>query len=146
MAPRTAAAHALPTADAAARSSRSPHVNSPCVVAIVDDDAGVRGSLDSLIRSAGAVPRCFASAEELLGDPAHREISCIVADIHMPGMTGLDLQAEMARLGWGQPFILMTAHPTDAAREQAAQGGAYAFLEKPIDPDELLDAISCAIG
>lgn len=133
-------------ADAAACNVRSPSVNSPFVVAIVDDDAGVRGSLDSLIRSTGAIPRCFASAEDLLDDPALGEISCIVADIQMPGMTGLDLQVEVARRGWRQPFILMTAHPTDAAREQAAQGDAYAFLAKPIDPDELLEAIATAVG
>ncbi|WP_066801370.1 response regulator transcription factor [Sphingomonas soli] len=114
------------------------------IIAIVDDDPGVRGSLDSLMRSAGITPRCFASAEELLGDPAAAGLCCILADIHMPGMTGLALQAELVRRGWPQPMILMTAHPTDAARQQAMAGGAAAFLTKPIDPDALLEAIASA--
>jgi len=117
---------------------------STSIIAIVDDDPGVRGSLDSLMRSAGMTPRCFASAEELLEDSAPGKLCCIVADIHMPGMTGLGLQAETRRRGWRQPMILMTAHPTDAAREQAMAGGAAAFLTKPVDPDALLEAIARA--
>jgi FixJ family two-component response regulator len=115
------------------------------IIAIVDDDPGVRGSLDSLMRSAGLTPRCFASAEDLLGDPEGEALACIVTDLHMPGMTGLELQAEAARRGWRQPVILMTAYPTDAARDQAMGAGVVAFLTKPVDPDALLDAIVNAV-
>jgi FixJ family two-component response regulator len=116
------------------------------IIAIVDDDADVRGSLDSLMRSAGFVARGFGSAEALLGCGTEGELACIVTDLHMPGLTGLDLQAEIGRRGWPQPIILMTAYPTDAARDQALRAGAAAFLAKPIDPDALLDAIERAVG
>lgn len=114
------------------------------IIAIVDDDPGVRGSIDSLVRSTGMTPCSFASAGELLaaGDEA---LACIVTDLHMPEMTGLELQAEMQRRGWAVPLIVMTAFPTDAARKQAMGAGARAFLTKPVDPDSLLDAIEAAI-
>lgn len=119
-------------------------MSAPFVIAIVDDDPDVRGSLDSLMRSAGFMARCFASAEALLGDAAHDELGCIVTDLHMPGMTGLELQAEIARRGWTQPIIVMTAFPTEAARERALDAGALAFLTKPVDPDVLIEAIEKA--
>jgi FixJ family two-component response regulator len=121
-------------------------VSSPVIIGIVDDDPDVRGSLDSLLRSVGLVPRCFGSAEALLAGDARDGIACIVTDLHMPGMTGLELQAEARRRGWSQPVIMMTAFPTDATRAEALAGGAVAFLTKPIDPDALLDAVDAAIG
>lgn len=114
-------------------------------IAIVDDDADVRGSLDSLLRSAMMTPLCFASAEELLQSGIEAELACIVTDLHMPGMTGLELQAEIGRRGWHVPLILVTAHPTDVVREQAEKGGAVAFLTKPVDPEGLLEAIERSI-
>ncbi len=74
------------------------------------------------------------------------ELACIVTDLHMPGMTGLELQAEIARRGWRHPVIVMTAYPTDVARDQAMSAGATAFLTKPIDPDSLLEAIEGAVA
>lgn len=123
-----------------------PHRTTAFLIAVVDDDPGVRGSVDSLLRSAGLAGRCFEGAEALLrcGEEAH--IACIVTDLHMPGISGIDLQAELTRLGWRQPVIVMTAFPTDAAREQALSCGARAFLTKPIDPDTLLAAIERAIA
>ena len=118
----------------------------PPIIAIVDDDPGVRGSLDSLLRSVGMVSRAFSGAEELLAAGVEAELACILTDLHMPGMTGLELQAEIARRGWHQPVIVMTAYPTAAARDQAMGGGAAAFLIKPIDPDQLLEAIERAIA
>lgn len=114
-------------------------------VAIVDDDPDVRGSLDSLLRSALMTPHCFASAEELLTSGIESELACIVTDLHMPGMTGLELQAEIGRRGWGVPLILVTAYPTEIVREQAKKAGAAAFLTKPVDPEGLLEAIGRAI-
>ncbi len=109
-------------------------------VAIVDDDPGIRGSLNSLLRSAGLSSELFDSAEALLaGDPAR--FDWIVTDLHMPGMTGLDLQAEIGKLGCDCAMIVMTAFPTPASQTQALNAGAKAFLTKPIDPDLLLDAI-----
>lgn len=114
------------------------------LIAIVDDDPGVRGSLNSLMRSAGLTPRCFSGGEALLGCGLEGQIACIVTDLHMPGMTGLELQAEIVRRGWRHPVIVMTAYPTDAARDQALAAGAVAFLSKPIDPDALIEAIERA--
>ena len=119
-------------------------MNSPPVIAIVDDDPGVRGSLDSLLRSAGMASLSFSSAEALLASGARSRLACVVTDLHMPGMTGLELQAEIIRRGWHQPVILMTAYPTEASRAQALGAGAAAFLTKPIDPDSLLAAIEAA--
>jgi FixJ family two-component response regulator len=116
------------------------------VVAIVDDDAGVRGSLESLLRSVGWIGRPFADGAALLLSGEEGGISCIITDLNMPEMSGLALQAEMTRRGWTQPVIMMTAFPTDTARDQALAGGAHAFLVKPVDPDALLDAVEQAVA
>lgn len=118
----------------------------PPIIGIVDDDPGVRGSIDSLLRSAGMSAIPFDSGEALLASALVDKLACIVSDLHMAGMTGIELQAEMRRRGWEHPVIMMTAFPTDAARDQALRDGAVAFLTKPIDPDMLLDAIERTIG
>lgn len=123
----------------------SPQTVSP-LIAIVDDDSGVRGSLDSLLRSAGMRGLGFARGEDLLHCRIDERVACVVTDLHMPGMTGLELQSELTRRGCGLPVILMTAFPTPAARDQALAGGARAFLTKPIDPDALLDAIESVLA
>jgi FixJ family two-component response regulator len=115
------------------------------MIGIVDDDPGVRGSIGSLLRSAGMTPQIFENASELLGANI-AELDCIVTDLHMPETTGLELQAELRSRGWFMPLIVMTAFPTSSAREQAMAAGALAFLAKPIDPDALLDAIKGAIA
>ncbi|MET3711882.1 FixJ family two-component response regulator [Sphingomonas trueperi] len=110
------------------------------LIAIVDDDSDVRGSLNSLLRSAGHESVSFACAEDLLsGDP--ERFGWIITDLHMPGMTGLELQAEINRLGVAASIVLMTAFPTPAFEEQALKAGACAFMTKPIDPDVLLDVV-----
>jgi FixJ family two-component response regulator len=116
------------------------------IIGVVDDDPGVRGSIDSFIRASGMTTIAFESAEDLLASGVEDELACIVSDIHMPGLSGLDLQREMKRRGWPHPMILMTAFPTPEARDQAMSAGAIAFLTKPIDPDHLLDAIESVTG
>lgn len=113
----------------------------PATIAIVDDDPGIRGSLDSLLRSAALTSACFASAEDLLDGDDPARFRWIITDLHMPGMNGLDLQAEVARRGCDCSIIMMTAHPTAASEAQALHAGAAAFLAKPIDPDVLLDVL-----
>ena len=115
------------------------------LIGIVDDDPAVRGSLDSLLRSVGMIPCCFAAAEELLAFPGLEALACIVTDLHMPGMSGLQLADEIARQRDPKPVILVTAYPTAAARDQAARAGVRAFLTKPVDPDLLLEAVDEAI-
>jgi FixJ family two-component response regulator len=119
-----------------------PHLHQ---VAIVDDDPGVRGSITSLLRSAGLVAVPFACAEDLLGWQDREALACIVTDLHMPGMSGMDLQHALNSGGWRQPLIVMTAFPTAIVREQMTAAGARAFLTKPVDPDALLEAIEDAI-
>lgn len=116
----------------------------PLLVAIVDDDPGVRGSLDSLLRSAGLQGLGFSTAEALLDFERPEQLDCVVTDLHMPGLSGLELQEELMRRNWRKPLILMTAYPTPAARQHAQNCGVRAFLTKPIDPDALLDAIEAA--
>lgn len=116
----------------------------PLLIAIVDDDPGVRGSVHSLLRSAGMEGVGFAAAEDLLDYGSPVNLDCIVTDLHMPGMSGIELQKELTRRHWQKPVIVMTAYPTAAARQQALSGGACEFLTKPVDPDALLDAIAAA--
>lgn len=116
------------------------------IIGIVDDDPGVRMSLDSLLRSAGMMPRCFASAEEILKSGTEGEMACILSDLHMPGINGIELQYETCRRDWRIPLILVTAYPTDAWRDQARNAGVAAFLTKPVDPDTLLEAIERTLG
>lgn len=117
-----------------------------CLIAIVDDDPLVRDSIDSLVRSEGLATAMFAGGSELLGFGRTDEVGCVVTDLNMPGMTGLELQGEIAKKGWRVPIIFMTAFPTPEAQAQAMAAGAMRFLTKPVDPDELLDAISQAIA
>ncbi|TYC91398.1 response regulator [Novosphingobium sp. BW1] len=115
----------------------------PPLVAVVDDDAGVRGSLDSLLRSEGMRTQPFASARELMQSPLLEEISCVVTDLNMPETDGLALQVWLSeRKSISPPIILITAYPTCQARQRALEGGAAAFLTKPVDPDTLLEAIA----
>jgi FixJ family two-component response regulator len=123
-----------------------PITASELVVAIVDDDPGVRGSVDSLLRSVGWIGMPFADADALLTCGEEARIACIITDLHMPGMSGLELLADMTRRGWTQPVLMMTAFPTDLARDKALANGAHAFLTKPIDPDALLDAVERAVA
>lgn len=116
------------------------------LVAIVDDDPGVRGSIASLLRSAGLDGAQFGDGGELLDSPDLDRFACVVTDLHMPGVDGRQLQLELARRGCKHPLIVMTAFPTPIAREQMLASGAHAFLIKPVDPDELLAAIEAAIG
>lgn len=120
--------------------SRRPSQAAPNV-AIVDDDEGVRASLENYLRSAGVAVRTFGSAESFLASPDRLATDCLITDLHMPGMDGLALQAELNRRGRAFPVIVMTAFPTDAARAESARQGAAAFLAKPVDPDMLLDRV-----
>ncbi|MEG3152704.1 response regulator [Sphingomonas sp. ZT3P38] len=111
------------------------------IIAIVDDDADVRGSVESLMRSAGIEACSFASAEALLASPLCPRIDCIVTDLHMPGLDGLGLQLELRRRGLAVPVIVVTGFPDPAAQQRAIDAGALAFLAKPVDPDILLDLV-----
>jgi len=113
-------------------------------IIVIEDDEGMRESLASLLGAAGLTARTFGSAEELLdaGIPAHTR--CIVSDVLLPSMSGLDLVAELRQRGASPPVILITAHCSPAMRTEAGRRGAAAFLPKPFSGAALLDAIERA--
>lgn len=111
------------------------------IICIVDDDDAVRGSLENYLRATGLQVCSFASAESFLSSLWRTKADCLVTDLHMPGMDGLALQRELNRRGCDFPLIMMTAYPTEPAREESLRLGAADFLSKPVDPDALLDRI-----
>ncbi len=115
------------------------------VIAIVDDDRSVREGLSSLIRSAGLQVETFASAQEFLSRSRADAPSCLVLDLQMPGLSGLDLQKRMAKAGMDIPIVFLTGHGNIPASVQAMKAGAVEFLTKPFDDQELLRAIEEAV-
>jgi len=111
------------------------------LIAIVDDDLAVREGLRSLIRSAGWKVETFASAQEFLARPGTEAPSCLVLDLQLPGLSGLDLQKRMAEVGMEIPIVFLTGHGNIPASVQAMKAGAVEFLTKPFDDQQLLEAI-----
>ncbi len=115
-------------------------------VLVVDDDASVRKSVKTLLRSAGYAVQSFASGEELLSHDPFEGPCCLVLDVQMPGMGGLDVQHRMATSGRNVPIIFITAHADAQVRDRAMQAGATAFLIKPFHDQTLLDAVEAVLG
>jgi FixJ family two-component response regulator len=115
------------------------------LVAVVDDDESVRESLPDLLREFGFSARAFSSAEEFLRSDAARRSSCLVLDIAMPGMNGLDLQRELARRGLAIPIVFITAQKDEVVRARALAQGAAGFLHKPFSDSALLEALRSAM-
>jgi FixJ family two-component response regulator len=118
----------------------------PAVIAIVDDDHSVREALTSLVRSLGYVAMAFECAEDLLKSRRRRRLSCVIADVQMPGMTGLELHHRLVASGEPVPTILITAFPDERARERALQAGVICYLTKPFSEDDLLACIRSSLG
>jgi FixJ family two-component response regulator len=115
------------------------------VVSIVDDDASVRIATHRLLRSLGFTAHTFASADEFLRSPLMDSTSCIIADIQMPGMSGLDLQAVLRTQARQLPIIFITAFPEDKIRARAMDGGAVCVLAKPFDGTMLIEQLEAAL-
>jgi FixJ family two-component response regulator len=115
------------------------------MVAVVDDDASFRGALQRLLKSAGFPVRSFASAEDFLKSGRQHETGCLIADIRMPGMSGLDLQAKLNADHFPIPTIFISAHGDEKMRLQAMRGGAVKFLAKPFDDAILLEIVRTAL-
>jgi FixJ family two-component response regulator len=118
--------------------------NSP-LISVVDDDDSVRESLGGLIRSVGFAVKVFASAEEFLNSDHLRNTDCLILDVRMPGMNGLDLQRQLAASYCKIPVIFITAHGDEEVRSRALNGGAVDYLLKPFSEEALLNAIDAAL-
>ncbi len=113
---------------------------------VLDDDESVRRSLSRLLRAAGFRCETFASAKELLGRDDRKSCPCLVLDVRMPGMDGLELQQTLITSGNSIPVVFITAHDDPDTERQAMQSGAVAFLHKPFDDQTLLDAVAAALA
>ncbi|APG13103.1 MULTISPECIES: response regulator transcription factor [Bradyrhizobium] len=122
-----------------------PAQSSSSVVIIVDDDASIRASLDSLFRSVGLETRLFGSPAELLGGVMPDKPACIVLDVRLPGVSGLDLQGQLTRQGIRYPIIFMTGHGDIPMSVRAMKAGAVDFLSKPFRDQDMLDAVTAAL-
>ena len=114
------------------------------LIAIVDDDDAVRDSLALLLRLHGFATREFASGEAFLEWTGTESADCVLLDLRMPGVSGIDVQAELARRRLGWPVVMLTAHGDIATTRAALKGGAYDFIEKPFDDEVLLQTIRAA--
>ena len=115
------------------------------LVVIVDDDDSLRASLQGLLESAGLLAQSFASAEEFLKSGLQQHTACLIADIRMPGMSGLELQAQLIADHYRIPTIFITAHGDEKMRLQAMRAGAVEFLAKPFDDEALLERVRSAL-
>ena len=115
------------------------------MVAVVDDDESFRGALQRLLKSAGFPAQSFASAEDFLKSGQQDDTGCLITDIRMPGMSGLELQSKLNSDHCPIPTIFITAHGDEKMRLQAMRGGAVKFLMKPFDGETLLESVRMAL-
>ena len=115
------------------------------LVAIVDDDDSMRSALLGLLKVLGLEAQAFASGEEFLNSGQHRQTACLIADIRMPGMSGLELQARLNAERCRIPTIFITAHGDAKMRMQALRAGAVEFLAKPFDDEALVTSVRAAL-
>jgi FixJ family two-component response regulator len=115
------------------------------LIAILDDDDSMRTALQGLLKAVGLPAQAFASAEEFLKSGQQHQTACLIADIRMPGMSGLELQAQLNAEHCRIPTIFITAHGDTKMRMQALRGGAVEFLSKPFDDEVLLENVRAAL-
>jgi len=116
------------------------------LIVVVDDDMSIRNATQDLLKAAGYSTAAFGNATTFLDSPFRTHVACLVADIRMPGMTGLDLHEYLAISGAGIPTIIITAHPGELTPERAHEAGVTCFLIKPFAPDELLECVRRAVA
>jgi len=115
--------------------------NKPYVVSVVDDDKAVRDALGNLLESVGLDVEPFASAEEFVESDDVNNRACLILDVQLPRMSGLELQHHLSAKSRNLPIIFITAHANDEVRSQALQAGAVSFLYKPFSSEDLLSAV-----
>lgn len=116
------------------------------IVSVVDDDASVRDAIAALIRSFGWQARQFASAQAFLDAAPHVQSACVISDVQMFGMSGIEMQEHLIAQGQCPPMIFITGFPTPALHQRAMRNGANAFLTKPADAAELLQCLERILG
>jgi len=117
----------------------------PALISIVDDDELYRDSIQKLVRLLGYTVETFPSAAEFLGSRLVPATACLVVDVHMPGMTGIELHEHLVKSGHAIPTILVTAYPEEALRDRALKAGVVCFLSKPVDDFELERCLRAAL-
>jgi FixJ family two-component response regulator len=115
------------------------------VISIIDDDESIRAGLSNLVRSLGYIVYVFSSADAFLHSPQLLNSWCVIADVRMPDMSGVQLQTHLRSEGNRVPFIFITAVPEETTREQAVKDGAICFLTKPLEEDALIDCLNTAV-
>jgi len=115
------------------------------LISIVDDDQLFRESMRKLVTLLGFTVEAFSSAADLLASPLLSEIACVVTDVHMPGMTGVELHGRLIKSGYAIPTIFITAYPDEVVREQALRSGVICYLSKPVDDLELERCLCMAL-
>jgi FixJ family two-component response regulator len=121
------------------------HVEEKPVVSMIDDDESVRNATTKLLKVNGYAVHTFASAEEFLSSPKLGDMHCLITDVRMPGMSGLELQEQLIAQGRDIPIIFVTAYPEERSRERALSNGAVCFLNKPFDGLVLIRFIERAL-
>lgn len=116
------------------------------VVSIIDDDASVRVATNRLVRSLGYIAHTFSSADEFLQSSLVNDTSCVIADVQMPGMSGVELQSVLLAQGRRQPIIFITAFLEESTRARALEAGAICFLTKPFDAPTLVKYLETAVA
>ena len=116
------------------------------MICVVDDDESIQRALRRLLDATGFRVETFSSADEFLASEHRGRADCLVLDVHLGGLSGLDLQERLARSGRHTPVVIITAHDDRPTRERARRAGAVAYLPKPFDDDSLIAAIQSAIG
>jgi len=115
------------------------------VISVIDDDASVRAATSKFLRSHGYTVQAFSSPEHFLQSARLNDTSCVIADVQMPGMSGLELQTMMRAHGYRVPFIFITAFPNEMSRAQALKAGATCFLSKPFAGPTLINCLGAAL-
>jgi FixJ family two-component response regulator len=116
------------------------------IIGVVEDDESVRMAVGSLLRSLGFKVEMFGSAEDLLGSPRLDDIACLIVDVRLPAMSGLDLQRQLLAAKRELPMTFISAHDDPVAQRQALAAGALAFLRKPFSDKALIDAIRAGLS
>jgi FixJ family two-component response regulator len=116
------------------------------LIVIVDDDSSIRNAVQDLLKASGFSTASFEDAESFLGSAHRASTACLIADVRMPGMSGLELHKELVASGHDIPTVIITAHPEDLTKARARDTGITCYLIKPFAPDELLECVAEALA